>query len=66
MNKFMTVDDVAEELEISRSRAYQLMRQYNRELQKEGYFVIPGKLSREYLSTKIFGGCKGKSEVKEP
>jgi len=58
MNVLMNADDISKELGISKSRAYQMIRQYNKELQKDGYFTMPGRLPREYLSTKIFGGIK--------
>ena len=40
---------------ISRSAAYKLMRQINSELEKKGYIVIRGKVSRKYFEERIYG-----------
>ena len=50
--KFLEVRDVMQILGISRSAAYKLMRQINSELEKKGYIVIRGKVSRKYLDRK--------------
>ena len=44
--KFLEVGDVMQILGISRSAAYKLMRQINSELEKKGYIVIRGKVSK--------------------
>ena len=53
--KFLEVGDVMQILEISRSAAYKLMRQINSELEKKGYIVIRGKVSRKYFEERIYG-----------
>jgi len=35
--------------------AYKLMRQINSELEKKGYIVIRGKVSRKYFEERIYG-----------
>ena len=40
---------------ISKSAAYKLMRQINSELEKKGYIVIRGKVSRKYFEERIYG-----------
>ena len=47
--KFLEVGDVMQILGISRSTAYKLMKQINSELEKKGYIVIRGKVSRKYF-----------------
>lgn len=47
--------DVMQILGISRSAAYKLMRQINSELEKKGYIVIRGKVSRKYFEERIYG-----------
>ena len=37
------------------SAAYKLMRQINSELEKKGYIVIRGKVSRKYFEERIYG-----------
>ena len=38
--KFIRVDEVAKELEISESHAYKIMRKLNRELEEKGYIKM--------------------------
>lgn len=54
-NYMMTVTDVAEELQISKSHAYKLLRQLNSELAGKGYVVIAGKIPRAFWETKLYG-----------
>lgn len=51
----MDVYDVASELGVSKSKAYQILRQLNKSLTEEGYTVIAGKISRPYWQTKFYG-----------
>ena len=37
---FMTVEEVAAELRVSKSKAYQIVRELNTELQKQGYLTV--------------------------
>ena len=53
--KFLEVRDVMQILGISRSAAYKLMRQINSELERKGYIVIRGKVSRKYFEERIYG-----------
>ena len=53
--KFLEVGDVMQILGISRSAAYKIMRQINSELEKKGYIVIRGKVSRKYFEERIYG-----------
>jgi len=50
--KFLEVGDMMQILGISRSAAYKLMRQI---LEKKGYIVIRGKVSRKYFEERIYG-----------
>ena len=38
---FMTVDEVAQELNVSKSYAYKVVRELNAEMQKLGYLTVP-------------------------
>lgn len=56
MNKYMMdVNDVMNELDVSKSKAYQILRQLNKMLEEEGYTVLPGKIPRPYWETKFYG-----------
>lgn len=52
---FIKVDQVAEILGTSKSHAYKVVQQLNAELDKQGYIVIAGKVSRAYFEEKIYG-----------
>ena len=49
----MTADDVAEELGISKSHAYKIMRELNAELKKMGKLTIAGRVNRNYFLKKL-------------
>ena len=42
---FMRVDDVARELDVSKSYAYKIVQKLNSELQEMGYLTISGRVS---------------------
>jgi predicted transcriptional regulator len=45
----MTVDEVAELLQVSKSTAYHTMQRLNQELKDKGFIVHAGRVSRTYL-----------------
>ena len=51
---FLTVEDVASELNISQSFAYKLMREMNKELKQMGYFTIAGRVDRKFFYEKFY------------
>lgn len=55
---FMRVDEVVEELDVSKPYAYRVIRQLNNELKKLGYATIAGRVNREYFRERF--GIKGK------
>ena len=48
---YMNAQDVRDVLGVSRSKAYDILRKLNAELEKEGYAVVPGP----YWNTKFYG-----------
>lgn len=54
MNDVCTVEDVMKLLHIKRSLAYQIIRELNKELDKDGYYIIRGRVPRKYI-IKRFG-----------
>lgn len=50
---FMSVDDVAEELNVSKSFAYKIVRQLNAELRKLGYLAVAGRVNRKFFIKKF-------------
>jgi hypothetical protein len=51
----MDVNDVMNELEVKKSKAYEIIRMLNRELEKEGYWSVRGRIPRAYWETKYYG-----------
>ena len=54
-NYMVTVDEVAEELGVSRGHAYKLIRNLNDELAEKGFIVVAGKIPRAFWETKFYG-----------
>lgn len=51
----MSADDVAKELNCSKSHAYKLVKSLNQELAKQGYITMAGRIPRAYWAKKIVG-----------
>ena len=51
---FMRVGEVAEELGVSKTFAYQIMRQLNEELAKTGCITIQGRIDRKFFHDRIY------------
>ena len=50
---FMTVEEVAAELRVSKSKAYQIVRELNAELQKQGYLTVAGRVNATFFHKKV-------------
>ena len=62
MNRtFMTVEEVAAELVVSKSYAYKIVKQLNDELQKLGYLTVAGRVT-PIISVKKYVTAKCKRE----
>ena len=51
----MQAGDVMKALGVSRSKAYDIIRNLNQMLEKEGYWVENGKIPRPNLEQKFYG-----------
>ena len=49
----MTVEEVATELRVSKSKAYQVVRELNAELQKQGYMTVAGRVNTAFFYKKV-------------
>lgn len=59
---FMRVEDVARELDVSKSYAYKIVQ---KELEAKGYITISGRVNRQYfLERTCYGGSAEDSERK--
>ena len=59
---FMKVEDVAAKLGVSRSFAYKVIQELNKELKAKGYLTVAGRVNRKYFEEKIYSGATGKEE----
>lgn len=57
-NTFMRVDDVAQELGVSKSYAYKLVRKLNEELKNMGYLTVAGRVSKQFFLEKVCYNAK--------
>lgn len=53
--QFVTASEVAEIMGISRSKAYQIVREMNKELKSMGYITVAGKCPIQFFKQKFFG-----------
>ena len=49
----MSADDVARELNCSKSHAYKLVKSMNEELASQGYITMAGRIPRAYWAKKM-------------
>lgn len=52
---FMKVDEVAQELGVSKSHAYKVIKLLNDELSAKGYITVAGRISRQYFNERVYG-----------
>ena len=52
-NTFMRVDDVANELDVSKSYAYKIVRKLNKELESKGIITITGRVNKQYFMERL-------------
>lgn len=57
--KFITSAEVAEELGVSKSQAYKVVRRLNEELESRGFLVVAGKVSRQFFEERFYGVKEG-------
>ena len=51
--QFFTADDVANIMQISKPKAYEIIRTLNNELHKMGYLTVKGRVNSSYFYKKI-------------
>lgn len=50
---YLTADEAAKIMGVSKSHVYKVMRQMNKELKEMGYFVVSGKVNRKYFMERV-------------
>ena len=58
-NTFMSVEEVANELGISKSYAYKIVQRLNDELKEKGFITISGRVNKQYFLERT---CYGPTE----
>ena len=51
--QFMTVQEVADELKVSKSYAYKIVKRLNEELKEQGYLTVAGRINTGYFKKKL-------------
>lgn len=59
---FMRVEEVAEELGVSKSYAYKIVQKLNAELKSQGFLTISGRVNKQYFLDRACYGSKKESE----
>ena len=57
---FMRVDEVAQELGISKSYAYKIVQKLNVELKEKGFMTISGRVNKQYFMERTCYGTTKK------
>ncbi len=57
---FMKVDEVAEELGVSKSYAYKIVQKLNAELKEQGFLTISGRVNKQYFMERTCYGATKK------
>lgn len=60
---FYTAQEVADMLGISKSKAYMMIQEWNKDLADKGFITIAGSISKKYLQGKIYGYEEDKEVV---
>ena len=57
MNKalFISASELAETLGISRAQSYKIIKKLNKQLEKDGFMTLTGKVSRRYFEERFYG-----------
>lgn len=57
MKQFLNAKEVSQILGVSDGKAYQIIRELNRQLEAQGYITISGKINRRFFEEKCLYGC---------
>lgn len=58
---FMKVQDVADELGVSKSYAYKIVQKLNAELKEQGFLTIAGRVNKQYFLERTCYGAEKKA-----
>ncbi|SCH96690.1 Uncharacterised protein [uncultured Ruminococcus sp.] len=63
MKYYLTAPEVAEILGVSNGKAYDVIRNLNKELEQGGYITVSGKVPTKYFNQKFWGGIDEVTEA---
>lgn len=63
MKYYLTAPEGAEILGVSNGKAYDVIRNLNKELQQGGYITVSGKVPTKYFNQKFWGGIDEVTEA---
>lgn len=63
MKYYLTAPEVAEILGVSNGKAYDVIRNLNKELQQGGYITVSSKVPTKYFNQKFWGGIDEVTEA---
>lgn len=63
-NTFLRVEEVAEEMGVSKSYAYKIVQKLNKELKSMGYITVSGRVNKQYFMEKVCYGRRDKEKGK--
>ena len=59
-SRFLDANAVKNELNVSKSTAYKIIRSFNKELEAKGFHTRNGRVERDYFEDKFYGNSKNK------
>lgn len=54
MQQFYKISDVMEILDVKETKAYEIIRELNKELEKKGKITVAGRVSKKYFEEKLY------------
>lgn len=51
----LTVKDIQSILQVSQAKAYEIIRSLNVELKEKGFYVLQGKINKDYFEQRFYG-----------
>lgn len=51
----LNAQDVQKILKVSQAKAYEIIRSLNVELKEQGYYVLQGKVNKDYFEQRFYG-----------
>lgn len=52
---FITAQEISDELGVSKSKSYSIIRKLNEELSAKGFITVAGRVSRKFFEERFYG-----------